>query len=431
MTNWRTKYADRLVSAQEAVQQIKSGDRIVSAHACGEPVNLIEALVDRAAELENVRIYHLVAMGSARYAQAGMEKSFRHVTSFLGASTRKACDEGRVDFIPCFFHEVPKMFNNGVYPVDAALIQVSPPDENGECSLGVSVDYTEPAARAAKTVIAQVNKHMPRTMGAKIALADIDWLVELDQPLLELKPPQIGPVEESIGKNVAELVADGDTLQLGIGAIPDAVLRFLNNKKDLGIHSEMFSDGVVSLVEAGVVTNKRKTLNPSKFVATFLMGTKKLYDFVNNNEDLLMLPVDYVNNPYIIAQNDAMVSINSALQVDLLGQVTAETIGYRQFSGIGGQVDFIRGAAQSKGGRAIIALPSTAASGKLSRIVSRLDEGAVVTTSRCDVDYIVTEYGIAKLRGKTIQERAKALIAIAHPDFRDRLEEEAKRVKLL
>lgn len=431
MTDWRTKYADRIVSVQEAVRHINSGDRIVTAHACGEPVNLIEAMVDRAAELENVRIYHLVAMGAARYAQAGMEKSFRHVTSFLGASTRKACDEGRVDFIPCFFHEVPRMFKSGDYPVDVALIQVSPPDEKGECSFGVSVDYTEPATRAAKTVIAQINKNMPRTMGAKIAISDIDWMVELDQPLIELKPPHIGSVEESIGKNVAELVLDGDTLQLGIGAIPDAVLRFLNDKKDLGIHSEMFSDGVVSLVEAGVVTNKKKTLNPGKFVATFLMGTKKLYDFVNNNEDLLMLPVDYVNSPYIIAQNEAMVSINSALQVDLFGQVTAETIGYRQFSGVGGQVDFIRGASQSKGGRAIIALPSTAANGTLSRIVPRLDEGAVVTTSRCDVHYIVTEFGIAKLRGKSIKERAQALISIAHPDFRAQLEEEAKKVKIL
>lgn len=431
MTNWRTKYADRIVSAQEAVKHINSGDRIVTAHACGEPVNLIEALVDRANELENVRIYHLVAMGAARYSQAGMEKSFRHVTSFLGGSTRKACDEGRVDFIPCFFHEVPKMFKNGDYPVDVALIQVSPPDEKGECSFGVSVDYTEPATRAAKTVIAQVNKYMPRTLGSSISISDIDWIVELDQPLIELKPPHIGPVEEKIGKNVAELVPDEATLQLGIGAIPDAVLRFLNDKKDLGIHTEMFSDGVVSLVEAGVVTNKKKTLNPGKFIATFLMGTKKLYDFIDNNEDLLMLPVDYVNSPYIIAQNDNMVSINSALQVDFFGQVTAETIGYRQFSGVGGQVDFIRGASHSKGGKAIIALPSTAANGTLSRIVPRLDEGAVVTTSRCDVDYIVTEFGIAKLRGKSIKERVKALIAIAHPDFRAKLEEEAKRVKIL
>ena len=252
-----------------------------------------------------------------------------------------------------------------------------------------------------------------------------------DSPLIELKPPSIGPVEEEIGKNVASMVEDGSTLQLGIGAIPDAVLNFLGDKKDLGIHSEMFSDGVVALAEAGVVNNRRKTLHTGKFVATFLMGTKKLYDFVDNNPDLLMFPVDYVNDPKVIGQNERIVSINSALQVDLFGQINAESIGYKQFSGVGGQVDFIRGASQSKGGKAIIALPSTAAQGKLSRIVLKLDEGAVVTTSRCDVDYIATEYGIAKLRGKTIRQRARALIDIAHPDFRDELSRQAKQVNLI
>ncbi len=431
MIDWQKKYAERIVSAEQAVKNIRSGDRIVTGHACGEPVAIVEAMVDRASELKNVEIFHLVAMGGARYVQQGMEGSFCHNAAFLGPSTRKAYAEGRVEFTPCFFHQVPGLFTDGSLPVDVALIQVSLPDEKGECSFGVSVDFTEPAARAAKMVIAQVNRFMPNTSGTKIALDDIDWIVLCDSPLIELKPPSIGPVEEEIGKNVASMVEDGSTLQLGIGAIPDAVLNFLGDKKDLGIHSEMFSDGVVALAEAGVVNNRRKTLHTGKFVATFLMGTKKLYDFVDNNPDLLMFPVDYVNDPKVIGQNERIVSINSALQVDLFGQINAESIGYKQFSGVGGQVDFIRGASQSKGGKAIIALPSTAAQGKLSRIVLKLDEGAVVTTSRCDVDYIATEYGIAKLRGKTIRQRARALIDIAHPDFRDELSRQAKQVNLI
>ena len=305
------------------------------------------------------------------------------------------------------------------------LIQVSAPDEHGFCSLGVSVDYTKPAAEAAKLVIAQVNKNMPRTLGDSfLHVSRLDWVVEHDCPVIELQPPVIGDVEKAIGENCASLVRDGDTLQLGIGAIPDAVLLFLKDKKDLGIHSEMVSDGVVELVEAGVITNRRKTLHPGKSVVTFLMGTKRLYDYVDNNPAVEMYPVDYVNNPVIAAQNDNLVSINSCVQVDLMGQVVSTSVGLKQISGVGGQVDFVRGANMSRGGRTIMAMPSTAAKGSISKIVPFIDHGAAVTTNRYDVNYVVTEYGIARLKGKTLKDRARALIEISHPNFRESLQAE-------
>jgi 4-hydroxybutyrate CoA-transferase len=421
MTDINPRYKGKFVSADEALRAVKSGDRVVVGHATGEPQALIEALVARAGELSGVEIVHMVAMGPAKYAQPGMEKSFRHNGFFLGGTTRKAVEEGRADFTPCFFSEVPRLFKSGALPVDVALIQVTPPDADGFCSYGVSADYTQPAAESARIVIAQMNRSMPRTGGSKIALDAITHVVEKDEPVLELKPPQIGDIERRIGENVAGLIPDGATLQLGIGAIPDAVLLFLNDKKDLGIHSEMFSDGVVHLAQRGVITNARKTLNPGKFVCTFLMGSRVLYDFVDRNPAVELAPVDYVNDPFVIAQHDNMMSINSALQVDLMGQVNAEMIGARQFSGVGGQVDFVRGAGRSKGGKSIIAMPSTAAGGKLSRICLEIDRGAAVTTSRTDVHYVVTEFGIAELRGKSLRRRAEALIAIAHPDFRDML----------
>jgi len=323
--------------------QVKDGDRVVVGHACGEPPTLVEALVARAQELKGVEVVHMVAMGPAKYAQSGMEGSFRHNSLFVGASTRKAVSEGRALHTPCFFSEIPRLFSWRILPVDVTLMQVTPPDAEGFCSLGVSVDYTLAASRSDRVTIAQMNKHMPRTLGAKIHLDEIDCIVEKDEPLIELKPPVIGDLEKAIGENVAKLIEDGSTLQMGIGAIPDAVLLFLKGKKDLGIHTEMFSDGVVALAEAGVVTNKKKTINTGKFVATFLMGTRKLYDFVNGNADVVMQPVDYTNDPNIIGQHEKMVSINSALQVDFMGQVNAEMIGRNQFSGVGGQVDFVRG----------------------------------------------------------------------------------------
>lgn len=422
--SWESEYQSKLMEAERAVDFIKSGERVVIGHACGEPSHVVEAMAAKAEQYENVEIVHMVAMGKAGYAQPGMEKHFRHNALFVGGTTRKAVQEGRGDYTPCFFYRIPDLFTNGSLPVDVAMIQASRPDGNGNMSLGISVDYTLPAARAAKKVIVQVNKEMPRTGGdscINAADANIVAIVEHDAPIIELAPPKISDVEKAIGANCASLINDGDTLQLGIGAIPDAVLLFLKEKKDLGIHSEMFSDGVVELVESGVITNKKKTTHVGKFVANFLMGTKRLYDFVNNNPDVEMYPVDYVNNPVVVMKEDNIVSINSCVQIDLMGQAASESIGYTQISGVGGQVDFIRGASMAKNGRSILAFPSTAAKGTVSKILPLLDEGAAVTTSRNDIDYAVTEYGVAKLAGKTLKDRARALIEIAHPDFRDGL----------
>lgn len=325
-----------------------------------------------------------------------------------------------------FFYQVPSLFRT-ILPLDVALVMVTPPNEDGMVSLGISVDYDYEAVMTAKLVIAQVNDQMPFSYGNLISVEEIDYFVEHSAPVLELRPPKIGAVEEAIGKYCASLIHHGDTLQLGIGAIPDAVLRFLTDKKDLGIHSEMFSDGVVDLAESGVINNKRKSLHPDKFVANFVMGTKRLYDFIDHNPGVLLLPVDYVNNPMVIAKNDNMVSINSCVQVDLMGQVCAESIGLQQISGVGGQVDFLRGTAMSKGGRSILAFPSTAAHGKISKIVPVLDPGAAVTSTRNDVDYIITEFGIAHLKGHTLKKRAQALIKIAHPNFRKFLQEEYQK----
>lgn len=431
MNNWQTQYQEKLFSVNEAVKKVKSGDRVVVGHACGEPQTLVQALTARYRELRNVEIIHMVAMGDSPYAQPGMEKSFRHNALFVGRATRKAVGEGRADYTPCFFSEIPRLFKKKILPVQVALIQVTPPDEAGFCSYGVSADYTVAGAQSADLVIAQVNRRMPRTQGVRIHMNDIHVVVEQDEELVELPPAKIGEVERKIGQQIAELVTDGATLQLGIGAIPDAVLLFLKDKHNLGIHSEMFSDGVVDLVQAGVITNRHKTVNPNVFVATFLMGTRKLYDFVDNNPYVQMQPVDYVNDPYIIGQHEGMISINSSLQVDIMGQANSEMIGSTQFSGIGGQVDFVRGASRSSGGKSIIALPSTAAKGTVSRIVVELDQGAAVSTSRNDVQYVVTEYGTVDLRGKTLRQRAAAMIEIAHPDFRQGLREQAQGKGLL
>ncbi len=426
--DWRKDYNSKLTTPEEAVKKIKSGDRVVFAHACAEPTILVNAMLENKDAYQNVEIVHLVPRGKSEYTKPGMERHFRHNGLFLGASTRDGVNEGRADFTPCFFYEVPRMFYEGYLPVDVVLTQLSPPDEHGYCSFGVSNDYTKPATEVAKIVIAEINDQMPRTLGDSfIHISEIDHLVEVSYPIDELAPPKIGDVEKAIGEHCASLIEDGSTLQLGIGSIPDAVLLSLKDKKDLGIHSEMFSDGVVELVEAGVINNSKKTLHKGKMVVTFLMGTKRLYDFVHNNPSVEMYPVNYVNNPAVIAKNYKMVSINSCLQVDLMGQVNAESMGLKQFTGVGGQVDYVRGANMAKDGKSIIAMPSTAAKGKISRIVPLLDEGAAVTTSRNDVNYIVTEYGIASLRGKSLRERARALIQIAHPNFRDSLAEEFEK----
>lgn len=427
--NWKEIYKDKLCTADEAVGHIKSGDRVVVAHACAEPVILTDAMVANAEKYgyENVEVLHMVAMGKAGYCAEGMEKHFRHNGIFLGGTTKDAVAAGRGDFTPIFFSEVPELWSTQL-PVDVALIQVSEPDEHGYCSFGVSCDYTKAAAEQAKLVIAQINGKMPRVLGDNfIHIRDIDYAVAEETGLIQLPPPKIGDVQKKIGENIASLVKDGDCLQLGIGAIPDAVLLFLKDKKDLGIHSEMFSDGVVELIEAGVITNACKQIQKGQCVASFLMGTDRLYDYVNDNPSVCMMPVDVVNDPRVICQNDNVVSINSCVEVDLMGQVCSESVGLKQISGVGGQVDFVRGANMSKGGRTIMAMPATAAKGTISKIVPFLAQGATVTTSRCDVDYVVTEYGIAQLHGHTLRDRARQLIAIAAPEFRDGLKAEYEK----
>ncbi|MDR1237060.1 MAG: hypothetical protein LBK28_02345 [Propionibacteriaceae bacterium] len=425
--DWRAHYRDHLVTAEQAVAHIKSGDRVIVHHACAEPTVLIDAMVANADAYQNVEIVHMVPMGKAPYCAPGMESHFWHNSVFNGAPTRKAVSAGQGDFTPVFFYKFPELLRTTMGS-DVALMHVSTPDEHGYCSLGVGVDYSLAGAQTAKTVIAQINPQMPRTLGdCFINITDLDAIIEVDSPVIELPPPNISEVEAAIGRNCAALIHDGDCLQLGIGAIPDAVLRELGGFKDLGIHSEMFSDGVVDLFEQGVVNNAKKTLHKGKFVATFLMGTRRLYDFVDNNPVVHMAGVDYVNDPRVIAQNDNLVSINSCVQVDLQGQVVSSSVGLRQISGIGGQADFVRGAAMSKGGRSIIAFASTAQGGKTSKIVPFIDAGSSVSTMREDVEYIITEYGVARLCGLTLRQRAEALIAIAHPDFRDELTAEHER----
>ena len=419
--NWKEVYNQRLTTAEEAVKHIKSGNRVATPHAAGEAIHMMKALVDNKEAYRDVEICQMLPMTGALYAKPGLEKHFRSNSQFVGGMTRETIKLGHGDYTPCYFSQIPRLWERTL-PLDVAIVHVSSPDRHGYCSCGVSVDYSLHMARNAKIVIAQVNRHMPRTLGDTfIHISQMDYIVEHDEPLTQLPPPVITDVEKAIGENCAKLIKDGDCLQLGIGSIPDAVLLFLKTKKHLGIHSEMFSDGVVELVESGVIDNSKKNIYNGKMVATFLMGTQRLYDFVDDNPSVYMAPATFTNDPYIAGQNDNLVSINSCVQVDLLGQVCSETIGSAQFSAVGGQVDFVRAAAISKGGRSIIAMPSTAAGGKVSKIVAAIDEGAAVTTSRNDVEYVITEYGIANLRYYTIRERARALIEIAHPEFRDEL----------
>lgn len=425
--NWKNIYDERKMTAAQAVTKIKSGDRIVTSNAAGEAKEIIRALVANCEAYENVEVCQMLPLDGALFAKPGYEKHFTHNSQFLGGMTRETVKQGHGDYTPCFFSQVPSLWD-GALPLDVAIVHVSPPDKHGYCSYGVSVDYSVNAVRKAKYVIAQVNSHMPRVHGESfVHVCEIDCFVEHDEPITILNPPTISDVEKAIGQNCASLVKDGDCLQLGIGSIPDAVLLSLKGKKHLGIHTEMFSDGVVDLVEAGVIDCSAKNFNTGRMIATFLMGTQKLYDFVDDNPMVGMYPVNYTNDPFIASQNDNLVSINSCVQVDFLGQVCSETIGFTQYSGVGGQVDFVRAAARSKGGRSIIAMPSTASGGKVSKIAPFLDHGAAVTTSRNDVEYIITEYGIAHLRNQTMRDRARALINIAHPDFRDQLKEEFEK----
>jgi acyl-CoA hydrolase/ribosomal protein S18 acetylase RimI-like enzyme len=432
MNDWQQKYHSRLSTPERAVKKVKSGQRVFIGSGAAEPQLLVKALADRGAELADTQITHILTLGVAPYADPKLKDGFRHNALFIGPNVREAVAEGRADFTPVFLSEVPRLFRRGKLPIDVALIQVSPPDEHGYCSYGVSVDVTKAAAESAFHVVAEVNPNMPRTLGdCFIHINDIHVLVPSDVPILEASHGEVDEVAGRIGRHIAELIQDGSTLQLGIGTIPDAVLASLDGKKNLGIHSEMISDGVIDLVEKGVINGSCKNIHAGKIVASFAIGTRRLYDFIDNNPMCEFHPSDFTNDPFRIAENDRVVAINSALQVDLTGQVCADSLGTYFYSGIGGQVDFIRGASRSDQGRPIIALPSTAADGTISRIVPTLTPGAGVVTSRGDVHYVVTEYGIADLHGKTIRERAMALIHIAHPDHRERLMEEARDRKLV
>lgn len=434
--NLYNTYSKKLTTADEAVKKIKSGDNIVIHPGCAVPLELVRAMVRRKEELENVTIYHILIVGELPYVNPGMEKHFKHKAFFTGANVRKAVHEGRAEFIPIFLSEVPLLFKKGIIPVDVALLNVSPPDEHGFCSYGVDVGTIKTAAERAKIIIAQINSEMPRCLGDSfIHINKINHIVEHTERIQEL--PQVDPnageemlkIYDNIGKNVADLIEDGSTLQMGIGAIPDSVMKYLRDRRNLGIHTEMFSDGIVSLVEEGIINGEEKTIHPGKIIVGFVLGTKKLFNFVDNNPVIEFHPQEYVNDPFIIAQNKKMVAINSAIEIDITGQVCSDSIGTKIFSGIGGQVDFIRGAAHSEGGKPIIALPSITKDGDVSRIVTQLNPGAGVVTSRGDVHYVATEYGVAQLFGKTLKERARELIRIAHPKFRDELTKYAKETR--
>jgi acetyl-CoA hydrolase len=427
--SWAETYRRRITSTEEALRAVRSGDHVWIHAGCNNPEELIRALVARHQELRDVEVSHLMTFGCADHVSPRYAGSFRHRSLFVGPNVREAVNDGRADFVPVFLSEIPRLIQSGALPVDVALVHLSPPDEHGFCSYGVGVECTKAAAEQAKTVVALVNRRMPRALGDSfIHVSRLTHVVEADRPVLELpRSREVGDVARRIGRNVADLVEDGSTLQMGIGEIPDAVLLFLKDKRHLGIHTEMFSDGVVDLFESGVITNEAKTLHRGKIVASFVLGTQRTFDFLDNNPFVEFHPTDYVNDPFVISRHDKMVAINSALAVDLTGQVCADSLGRSIYSGFGGQVDFVRGAARAKGGKPVIALPSTACGGKVSRIVDTLAEGSGVVTTRADVHYVVTEHGIARLYGKCLRERAQELIAVAHPDFRDELRAAALR----
>ncbi len=425
--DWKQNHADRLSEPAAAMKLINPGDTIFIGTGCAQPNCLVRAMVD-ARHVHDVHVVHMLTMGEAPYAQEPHRARFGLNTFFVAENVREALARGMGDYTPIFLSEVPAEFEEGRIPIDVALIQVSPPDSRGLCSLGVSVDIVKAAAANAHYVIAQVNTQMPRTHGDSfIHVNHVDVLVAQDEPIYETPAAKLDDRLRKLGENVAHLVEDGSTIECGIGNVPQAVAQFLHGKKDLGIHTEMFSDWVIELVECGAVTSAKKSINRGKIVASFCMGSRKLYDYIDDNPLFEFYPTEYVNDPFVIAQHEKLVAINVALEIDLTGQVCADSIGYQLYSGFGGQVDFVRGAARSRGGKAIIALPSTARDDTVSRIVPALSEGAGVVTTRADVHYVVTEYGIAYLHGKSIRERALALINIAHPRFRQQLVQDAKR----
>jgi len=432
--SWHSIYKSKVTTAEEAMQAVKSGDRVFLTGNCSIPQLLLAALVDRAHELENVEITHALTMGSADYVSEEMEGHLRVNTLFIGANVRKAVQEGRADFTPVLLSEFTLLFKEGFLPLDIALVHLSPPDEHGFCSFGVESGLTKTPAESSRIIIAEVNQQMPRTLGDTfIHVSKIDYIVPVDYPLMEMPMSEGGPSEtaKKIASLIAELIPDGATMQMGIGAIPDAVLSFLYHRKDLGVHTELFSDGVIDLVNAGVITNARKTLHPGKITAGFVIGTRRLYEFIHDNPIVELHRTEYINDPFVIAQNDRQVAINSAIEVDLTGQVCADSFGPKLYSGVGGQLDFIYGASRSKDGVPVIALPATAKGGELSRIVPLLKHGAGVVTTRNHVRYVVTEYGVADLYGKTIRQRAQALINVAAPQFRDELKRAARELNYL
>ncbi len=432
---WLRRYSQRCMSARDALLKIRSGTRVFLSPGCGEPQHLLEELVRLGGEggrLNDVEIVHMLTVGSAPHAQKRYDRRFRHNSLFVGPGVRSAVFEGLADYTPIFLSEIPALFRSGRMPLDVALIQVTPPDRYGFCSLGVSVEAVKAAIEVADLVIAQANPHMPRTLGDSfVHIEDLDIIVEYEEPILEVQPPEPDDVARAIAAQAVRLIENGSTIQAGIGAVPNAVLYGLSGKKDLGVHTEMFSDGLIDLIESGVVNNSKKTFHQGKVLATFCIGTRRLYDYIDNNPMFEFRGVEYISSPLNIARNNKMVAINTALQVDITGQVCADSLGYQIYSGIGGQADFIRGAALAPDGKPIIALPSTAKGGTVSRIVPTLSEGAGVVTTRGDVHYVVTEYGVAYLHGKSLRERATALIQVAHPQFREELTRRAHEMKYL
>jgi acyl-CoA hydrolase len=425
-------YRSRIVSAEEALAVVESGQHVYIHNGCAEPVELVRALTARGPELRDVEVLHMATMGIADYSHPEYEGHFRHNALFIGGNVRRAVQEGRADYTPIFLSEIEGLFTSGALPIDVCLLQCTPPDAYGYMSLGPSIDASLTAAQCARHVIVEINDQMPRTLGDTfLHVSRVDAFIETSHPLAEYQRHEVTDFQRAIALNVAPLIPDGATIQTGIGGIPEAVLGLLGDRKDLGIHSEMVSDSVIDLIQAGVINNERKTIHPRKVIAGFVLGTRRLFDFIDNNPVFEFHRTAYANDPFIIAQNDRMVALNSAIEVDLTGQVCADSMGQTLYSGIGGQVDFLRGAARSKGGLPIITLPSTARNGAVSRIVPRLQPGAGVVTSRGDVHYVITEHGVAYLHGKTLRQRAEALIQVADPRFRGELEEFARSTRLL
>jgi len=432
MANYQEIYQEKLCTAVEAIKLVHDGDLLVVPTGVGEPPALLTALSEHRLEYHDVKVFQILPLRKFEYIDPATVDHIRHVSFFLGGATRAGAQQGWIDYVPSYFSEMPRMFEDGLLGIDTVFTIASTMDEFGYFSISLGTDYTMAAMKKARAVVLEVNPNVPFANGnCLVHISQVSALIEDNTPLTEVGLPKIGPVQEAIGKYVADFIDDGSTIQIGFGGIPDAVVMQLTHKHDLGIHTEMFGDGILSLIESGAVTNRHKNYLPGKVIATFALGTKRLYDFMNRNPQLEMHPVDFTNDPCLAGQNDNLVTINASVQVDFLGQCCSESMGSTPYSGTGGQSDFVRAANRSKGGKSFIVLPATAKDGKISRIMPTLTPGSAVTTSKNDVNYVVTEYGVAQLRGKSAKQRAQALIAIAHPDFRDELTETAKKMNLV